>query len=343
MTKPPAAKPSRARSLPDKAPAAAGPAPSEAASASNTRPAPAPAARPPSFLGYVDSFSDGLARGWAVDTRNPGRPTRLHVLVDRQEVAQVVCDQPREDVQAALGHPNGRLGFSFQLPAELVDGEPHTLSFRFGDRTVVPHLDGADSEVLHEEYSFTLHRRYEVQSFIDGMKKGALRGWVRRVDPLTGERSGGCHVLLTANGARVAQVKADRYRGDVTAILGGDPNCGFEIVLPNAFRRGGQQTFRFVLTPDDVELAGSPLTTSLVDDQLEARLIEIQARVDRLYGEIGRLRTEVADVVPKPAYNLDDYDRWARRYLDRLRARVSADRTRKRRRSRMVSRCRSRW
>ncbi len=333
VTKPPATK-----SLRDKPPAAA---PGTPIPASRARPATAPAPVPlpvaasqaphrvaSSFLGYVDSFSDGLARGWGVDTRSPERPTRLHVLVDRQEVAQVVCDQAREDVQAALGHPSGRLGFSFQLPPELVDGNPHTVSFRFGDRTVVPHLDEAGAETRQEEYGFTLHRRFEMQSFIDGMKQGALRGWVQRVDPLNGERGGGCHILVTAGGVRVAQVKADRYRGDVAAALGGDPNCGFEIILPNAFRRGGQQTFRFVVTPDDVELAGSPLTTSLVDDQLEARLIEIQATVDRLYGEIGRLRTNVADVVPKPAYNLGDYDRWARRYYDRLRARVSAERAR---------------
>ncbi len=286
----------------------------------------APRSRPSPFLGYVDAFADGVARGWAVDTRRPETPTRLHVLVDRQEVAQVVCDQPREDVQIAIGHPNGRLGFSFDLPPEFVDGNPHTLSFRFGDRTVVPHLDAGNSEVLHEEYDFTLHRTYEFMSFIDGMKQGALRGWVVRQDPFTRERTGGCHILVTANGVRVAQVKADRYRGDVAAALGGDPNCGFEIILPNAFRRGGQQTFRFVVTPDDHELAGSPFTTSLVDDQLEARLLDIQSTVDRLYGEISRLRADVSDVMPKPAYNLGDYDRWARRYYDRLRARVSAER-----------------
>ncbi len=289
--------------------------------------APQPArVRPPRFLGYVDAFDNGVARGWAVDTLLPDAPTRLHVLVDRQEVAQVICDQSREDVQAAIGHPSGRLGFSFDLPPEFVDGNPHTLSFRFGDRTVVPHLDAGNSEILHEEYDFTLHRTYEFLSFIDGMKQGALRGWVVRQDPFTGERAGGCHILVTANGVRVAQVKADRYRGDVAAALGGDPNCGFEIILPGAFRRGGQQTFRFVVTPDDAELAGSPFTTTLVDDQLEARLVDIQATVDRLYGEISRLRADVSDVMPKPSYNLGDYDRWARRYYDRLRARTSAER-----------------
>ena len=92
--------------------------------------------------------------------------------------------------------------------------------------------------------------------------------------------------------------------------------------------QGRQQTFSFVVTPDDVELNGSPLTTSLVDDQLEARLLEISSKVERLYGEILRLRTDITDVIPKPTYNLGDYDRWARRYYDRLRARVAAERSR---------------
>ncbi|WP_419727776.1 glycosyltransferase family 2 protein [Lichenicola sp.] len=277
-------------------------------------------------MGYVDAFVGGVAKGWAVNTRAPTEPTRLHVLIDRQEVGVVVCDQLREDVQQALGHPTGRLGFNFTLPDSYVDGNPHTLSFRFGDRAIVPQLDPANSAVLHEEYEFTLHRLYEFQSFLDGMKQGALRGWVQRVDPRSQLRAGGCHILVTANGMRVAQVKADRYRGDVAAALGGDPNCGFEIILPNSFRKGGQQTFRFIVTPDDIELAGSPLTTTMVDDQLEARLLDIQSKVERLHGEITRLRADISDVVPKPTYNLGDYDRWARRYYDRLRARVSSDR-----------------
>ncbi len=281
-------------------------------------------ARP--FLGYFDAFNNGEARGWAVDARQVAAPARLHVLIDRQEVATVLCDDLREDVQAALGHPTGLLGFRFTVPEGFVDGEAHALSFRFADRSIVPLIDPAHPDEFAEEYDFVLNRRFEFQSFIDGMKQGALRGWVQRIDIASRDRLGGCHILLTANGARVAQVKADRYRGDVAAALGGDPNCGFEIILPRQFRRGGMQTFSFMVTPDQHELAGSPLTTTLVDDALEERLLEINETVDRLYREITSLRTSISNVMPTPTYNLGDYDRWARRYYDRLRARVSAGR-----------------
>ncbi len=281
------------------------------------------------FLGYFDAFDDGEARGWAVDARQNTTPVRLHVLIDRQEVATILCDDLREDVQAALGHPTGRLGFRFSVPERFIDGELHALSFRFADRSIVPLIDPARPDEFAEEHEFVLRRKYEFQSFIDGMKQGALRGWVQKLDVASRERSGGCHILLTTNGTRVAQVKADRYRGDVAAALGGDPNCGFEIILPRQFRRGGMQSFRFVVTPDDHELAGSPLTTTLVDDALEQRLLEISGTVDRLYKEITALRSGIADVMPTPTYDLGDYDRWARRYYDRLRARVSARRRRR--------------
>ena len=286
------------------------------------------AARP--FLGYVDTFTEREASGWAVDARPGGEVVRLHVLVDHQEVGTILCDRRRDDLRAVLGHPTGLLGFSFTVPDRFVDGEMHALAFRFTDRSVVPFLDPAYPEERPEEREFVLHRVYEFSSFIDGMKQGALRGWVQRIDADTRARSGGCHVLVTSNGARIAQVKADRYRGDVAAALGGDPNCGFEIILPQQFRRGGAQTLRFVVTPDNYELAGSPLTTLLVDDALEARLLDMQDMVDRLYGDITRLRTSIADAMPTATYSLGDYDRWARRYYDRLRARVAEARERSR-------------
>ncbi|WP_240759526.1 glycosyltransferase family 2 protein [Lichenicoccus roseus] len=274
------------------------------------------------FMGMFEALADREARGWAIDTRPNAQAVRLHVLVDRQEVDTIFCDRRRDDVQAALGHPHGRLGFLFKVPDRFVDGEVHALAFRFADRSVVPFMDPATSEEPAEELEFILHRRYDFASFIDGMKQGALRGWVQRIDPDTRERVGGCRILLTANGAPVAQARADRYRGDVAAALGGDPNCGFEIVLPPRLRRGGAQTLRFMVTPDEHELSGSPLTTLLVDDALEARLLGMQDIVDRLYGEIVQLRTSIADVMPTPSHSLGDYDRWARHYYVLLRGRA---------------------
>ena len=67
------------------------------------------AARP--FLGYVDTFTEREASGWAVDARPGGEVVRLHVLVDHQEVGTILCDRRRDDLRAVLGHPTGLLGF----------------------------------------------------------------------------------------------------------------------------------------------------------------------------------------------------------------------------------------
>src|ERR1700712_2711237 len=102
------------------------------------------------FLGYFDAFNDGEARGWAIDARQIAAPVRLHVLIDRQEVATVLCDDLREDVQAALGHPTGLLGFRFTVPENFVDGEAHALSFRFADRSIVPLINPARPDEFAE-------------------------------------------------------------------------------------------------------------------------------------------------------------------------------------------------
>src|ERR1700712_4797749 len=102
------------------------------------------------FLGYFDAFADREARGWAIDARQTSVPVRLHVLIDRQEVGTVLCDDLREDVQAALGHPTGLLGFRYTVPDSFVDGEAHALSFRFADRSIVPLINPARPDEFAE-------------------------------------------------------------------------------------------------------------------------------------------------------------------------------------------------
>ena len=44
----------------------------------------------------------------------------------------------------------------------------------------------------------------------------------------------------------------------------------------------------------------------------------------KLHGELERMRREIDRMLPSEGYHLDDYDRWARRYYEKLRARAVA-------------------
>ena len=97
------------------------------------------------FTGHLDQFENGKARGWAVDSRGQGL-VLLHVLIDQQEVMQIVCDQERQDVQAALQLPTSKVGFEFSVPEKFIDGKRHEFSIRFPDRPALPLTDAATPE-----------------------------------------------------------------------------------------------------------------------------------------------------------------------------------------------------
>ena len=280
------------------------------------------------FLGFFDRCQDGEASGWSVDRRSIGRPTALHVLIDGQEVSTVICDGARDDVRAQLGHPTGKVGFRFAIPNAFLDGATHRIAFRFADRSAVPFVTVDDKGVERrtDDCTFAQHPPTQVRGFVDGLAQGFLRGWVVRSHPRRNETEGNCQVRVTCDGVLVAQLRANRYRGDVAGALACDPNCGFQLALPPAFRKNHPQTFRFHVLPEDVELENSPIVTRSVDDQLEGKLLEISDTMDRLYREFVALRREVNGLIPAPGFTLGDYDRWARRYYDVLRTRVAAAR-----------------
>ncbi|MBS4075943.1 glycosyltransferase family 2 protein [Ameyamaea chiangmaiensis] len=278
------------------------------------------------FTGHFDGLVDGMARGWAIDGLHHTTPTWLHVLIDGQEVGRIECNAPRNDVQEAGGLQTNRVGFEFALPDTFVDGQPHTLSLRFPDRLPLPMELTSDGTPSATEITFTVRTVYQFNSYVDGYKHGALRGWVQRINPRTGERTGGCEIAVTMDGVRFTQCRADRYRGDVAAAVGGDPNCGFEIRIPPQRKRTGQVTFRFTVVPDDVELDGGPIVTSIVEDALEGKLLDLTSTVERLHREIKTLRSALVDLLPTPGFTLGDYDRWARQYYPALRERVAAER-----------------
>lgn len=279
-----------------------------------------------SCLGYFERLEDGVAFGWVVDTSAPLKPVRVHAVIDGQETGQGLANENREDVRSMLSHPTGNLGFRYYVPEEYRDGQEHRLSFRLPGGMILRCFDPANPKETLPDLAFRLKRMPEIRGFVDGLRQGQLQGWVTRTEPGTTQPLGGCHVLVTCEGAHVAQLRADRYRGDVAAAMGCDPNCGFQLSLPRAFRSGTPRRFRFEVMPERIEIDGSPLVTSTVEDQLEAALLDVSEQMDAMFRDFVKLRRRVAEMLPQPGYNLADYDRWARVYYPALRVRVAAGR-----------------
>ena len=280
------------------------------------------------FRGYFDRFESGHAQGWVMDVAVPDEPVELTVVIDGEEVTRLTADDSREDVRAILQHPTGRVGFSYDVPDVYLDGVPHRVSFMLPDGTLIAHIGEGGVADLLDAHVFSGYPTVTIQGNVDNYARGALRGWVLRRVGRQDKGVGGCHLMVTCNGVRVGQVVADRFRLDVASALGCDANCGFEFKVPVQYRKSYPQSFRFLVIPDQVELDNSPFVTSVVDDYLEGRLLDISVRMDTLHRDLLRdltaLRRDVTAIVPQAGYNTDDYDRWARQYYNHLRARTAA-------------------
>lgn len=266
------------------------------------------------FKGYVESGKAGYFYGWAFDVRTPSLPIRLHLLVDRQEAAQFVCNLSRPDVSESLGLPSANVGFNFALPEICFDHKPHEIGLRFPDRTILllpdPQNDGRQVEAL----IFPGETGDDYRSYIDGIFKGWLRGWVcKRKTPYQTWR-GKLTISVSVDGVALSTARADHYRGDVAEALGCDPSCGFEISLPLSLRDRQIHQFEVKVIPDNVALQNSPFRSSLVQDDLESRLVELEATIGSLHRQLTILRRDVRDLIPRRPYNLTNYDEWARRY-----------------------------
>ncbi len=284
------------------------------------------------FRGYFDGFENAHAKGWVMDVARPERPVELAVLIDGAEVERITAAQTREDVRHILQHPDGRVGFSYDVPDSYLDGVTHRISFKLPDGTVMAHIGEGGVTDLLEAHEFSGYPTVTIQGNVDNYSRGALRGWVLRRIGHDDKGRGSCHLTVTCDGVRIGQVRADRFRIDVATALGCDANCGFEFVVPSQYRKSYAQTFRFFVIPDQVEIGNSPFSTSVVDDHLEGRLLDISSRMNKLHREFLRdltgLRKDMAQLLPDASYNIDDYDRWARRYYDHLRARTAIARRR---------------
>jgi GT2 family glycosyltransferase len=275
------------------------------------------------YLGFFDSMESGLAEGWAYHPNRPEAPTRLRVLIDGKEVTTITCNLPRADVQRH-GHPTGDVGFEYEIPSRYQDGIPHRIEFLFPNGAPVHFHAGGQ---VRFSRTFTLAQIVYAQGTIDVVANGVVRGWVLRADRPGGPLTGQCEIEITSNGVFVARAIANRHRPDVAGALNCDPNCGFHVYIPFAFRKPQFREFRCFVLPTRVEVGNSPCPVSDPPTERIAKLQDLQARIERLHADIVGLRHAAGQAAFEQPWNVgDDYDSWARRHAAALRARMDMHR-----------------
>ncbi|MGF6570679.1 hypothetical protein ABH945_002790 [Paraburkholderia sp. GAS333] len=79
------------------------------------------------FDGFVDTVSNGVVSGWAINLSQPEQKVALEVRAGTQVVARGCSGEYRPDV-AAAGYPSSHGGFSIRLPADITEGFSVTIA-----------------------------------------------------------------------------------------------------------------------------------------------------------------------------------------------------------------------
>ena len=181
--------------------------------------------------------TSAVLSGWAVDPNFPQESTEVHVY--NGAVGQAfVADQPRPDVNAALGI-DGDHGYQVEVP--LTEGVntlcAFAISFTGGGNTLL-----GCREVRPQAAIGSLD---SVQVSQDGTS-ALLSGWA--VDPNIADQSTEVHVY---NGAAGQAFVADQPRPDVNAALGITGDHGFAVEVPLAEGPNSLCAFAISLTGGD--------------------------------------------------------------------------------------------
>lgn len=275
------------------------------------------------FVGYADYVVCETITGWALNLGNPNVPPILSVLIDGNFIETILCDLVRDDIKET-GMPVDTSGFLYTIPALFADGVPHTLEFKCEDNTLVlfPEREGA----IMTQCEFCIAPETFLEGHVDGMSNGSIHGWVLRIDPRTGKKTGKIPLLVTCNGAPVAQIVADVVRSDVAHAKKSTQEVGFCFRPPMEYRNGRQYKFSFTTVPENYELALSPYTTSFLSHDAMGKMMTISAGVEELFTKAWLLSLQLRSLMPTGDHTVTHYDGWARKYYPALRSRVDAGR-----------------
>ena len=276
-------------------------------------------------VGYIDSFIDGNIVGWAGSLAEPDISIGIFIFIDGAPVDNLICELLRPDVLTA-GFPSAKVGFHYRIPARFRDDGPHTLSLKFSSGAGALAFPGLEKNA--GEARFTLSSRTAIiDGTVDDVSHGAIQGWVLRVDPETGRRTGGVQVVVTCNGVTLGQVKAERLRPDVAKVFDSDPYCGFSFVPPLGYRGAKPFAFHFTAVPENVELTNSPFRVEFPSQYTQTKIAELSQQIEQISTQLWEMKRRLRSLLPQEGFSLSEYDSWARKYYAALRLRVARQRS----------------
>lgn len=99
-----------------------------------------------SFQGHCEAINGTKFKGWALDNNNLDRKVKISVYEGSKLLTQVVSNIHRADIQQ-WKKGDGRFGFMFELPEQILDNQAHQLSFCFENS----HVEVTNSPQILEE------------------------------------------------------------------------------------------------------------------------------------------------------------------------------------------------
>ena len=266
--------------------------------------------------GWIDNVANGFVEGWAVNGSSD--PAILFVFVDGKPIGDCVCSFDRPDLNG-VNLPGAQAGFTYRLPRAFLDGTLHEITMRFqGGQHLRYRLD--DGRIATSVTFQSAPPPAVVQSCVDGLQRGAIRGWVLTEDHDSAKRLGGADIIVTYNGVEVGRTTANQNRPDVAQALKCDPNCGFEFVPAVRFRDGNRYEFRFYVAQDRIELGNSPLEFEYPAAAMKTKLAQFAVAIETISTELWQMKREMRRLLASDVLGLADYDVWARQYQKVLRA-----------------------
>ncbi len=211
------------------------------------------------FIG-IDQIS-----GWAVDPDASGAPIEVELYFDGRLYGRILADGPFPAlVHDPEIHSINHL-WLVDLPAELQDGETHTISV-----FAVNFPSGANPELSGSPANFTGQRNTEPVGFLDYATTRIIGGWAYDADA----GANAVEVEVWIDGVFQTVLRAGELRPDLVPIASPEPDHGWSIPAKALLDDGELHTVRAFVRDEPGgmlhELVGSPRELSPVKPWLGA-------------------------------------------------------------------------